>query len=282
MPKTIVGPFGKRKNANMGANNSHIFSELLAGYGPNVHRTEHMKEERVKSFDELNTYLGAALLDDHPKALLTSLAQLKPAGAMRELGQTVTRLSIIAQQVLVQTGRIEAEYLRRPNCLTALYTTSLAPAATIAFSVQPGQGNTYYRLLGFLCGDQQGDVFGFTSLKVGGQEHVQFSQSTPVAPVTNFVPWNMFMLREASFKANLAPWSGQVFDNQTPVTGIVANGTVAATTDAFTGAARLTFLCQIDPCGFRYAQIQNASQKFWGSLRGNLDIYAPLMMAPPR
>lgn len=267
-----------RKHFHMSSNASHPLSELLAGFTRDGDATN-ASQIKISSVNELTHALGAALRDDNPKALLSTIASMRAQG-MAQISETVSRMAIIAKQILVQTGRIEGEYLRRPNCLCALYTTSLAPAATIAFSVQPGLGNSYYRLLGFLCGDQQGDVFGFTSLKVGGQEHVQFSQSQPTAPVTNFVPWSMFMLREASFKANLAPWSGQVFDQNTPVTGIVANGTVAATTDVFTGAARLTFLTQIDPCGFRYEQIKNASQKYWASLRNNLDIYAPLAQVP--
>lgn len=192
------------------------------------------------------------------------------------LGKVVTRVSRLSRQLLVQTGRIEAEYLRRPNTLVSVYTTSLAPAATSAFSVQPGQGNSFYRLMGFICSDEQANLFAFTNLTVGGQNHVQFNQSTPAAPVTNAVPWAPFALKEGRLATNLAPWTGQLFDNSTPVTGTIANITVAATTDAFTGAARIVLLTQTDPCSYRSAITREAAQSLARMARRGLGLFAPM------
>lgn len=228
--------------------------------------------------EDVEEWIGAATRAPNTQAMLTRLASANPRGRLNSAtGQMIQRLGKISRQMLLQTGRIEAEYLRRPNTLVSVYTPVIAPGATSAFSVQPGQGNSYYRLLGFICTDDQSNIFGFSSLKVGGQEHVQFSQSTPTPPVASAVPWAMFQLKEQSLKTNLAPWSGQVFDNSTPVTGTIVNMTVAASGDAVTVAARIVLLTQTDPCGTRYDQLKNASSRYWGSLRNNIGAYAPLM-----
>lgn len=228
-----------------------------------------------EDFDDL---IGAAADARTPRLMLSKLSSARPTrGLGSKMAATVKRLSRIAKQVQIQSGRIEAEYLRKPNNLCSIYTTSLAPAATVAFSIQPGSGMSYYRLLGMVCTDDQANLFSFTSLKVGGVEHVNQSQTTPAAPVTNAVTWGTFQLKEERGFANLAPWSGQLFDNNTPISGTVANITVAATTDAFTGAARMALLTQVDPCGMRYQQNLQANSRMWGSLRQNLAAYAPLL-----
>lgn len=228
---------------------------------------------------ELDQWLGAVTKSRNPRQMLNrvSRVQVRMPAKLRPLSNVVKRISQIGRQVLTQTGRIEAEYMRRPNVLCSIYTPVIASGGTSSFSVQPGVGNSYYRLLGFICSDEQANIFGFSSLKVGGQEHAQFSQSTPTAPVTLATPWAIFALKEAQFAANLAPWSGQVFDQSVPVTGTIANMTVAASGDAVTVAARICLLTQTDPCGTRYLQAKQAGAKYWGNLRQNLGSYAPLM-----
>lgn len=246
---------------------------------------EGVSEEYDKEFTEVaGPEDFEALLEDavgaaSPRRMLSTLARARPTGrAPARVARAVSSLSKLAKQVQVQSGRIEAEYLRRPNNLCTIYTASLAPAATVAFSIQPGAGMSFYRLLGMICSDEQANIFAFTSLRVGGVEHVNQTQTTPAAPVTNACSWNLFQLKEGRMIANLAPWSGQLFDNNTPVTGTVANMTVAATGDAFTGAARISLLTQVDPCGMRYQQTQQANARYWGSLKQNLGIYQPLLV----
>lgn len=224
--------------------------------------------------DFLDVIIAAG--DRSPRRMMRQLSRVRASSsAPPRLRRAVSRIGRIARTVQSQAGRLEAEYMRRPNNLCAIYTTSLAPGATVAFSIQPGAGMSFYRLLNFICGDDTSDRFGFTSLRVGGVEHVNQTQTTPAAPVANLVPWTVFQLKESRGIANIAPWSGQLFDNNTPITGIIGNGTVAATGDAFTGAARINVLTQVDPCGQRYQQaIQNA-QRYWGALENNLSLYAP-------
>jgi hypothetical protein len=238
---------------------------------------ETMEKEVLKTPEDVAHFLGATVRLQDPKTMLQRVAAAQPQAGTGAAGTLVHRLGDISQQLLVQTGRIEGEYLRRPNALCSIYTPVLAPGATTTFSVQPGAGNSYYRLLGFFADDQQCQIFGFSSLIVGGQEHCQFTQASPSAPVTKAVPWAQFMLREASFKANLAPWSGQVFDQNTPVQGTIVNMTVAASGDAISVASRMDLLIQIDPCGMRYEQIKNASNRYWSTLRANVGAYAPLL-----
>lgn len=200
----------------------------------------------------------------------SAAAVVKPQ-AVQAIGKPVAtmvrRIAKIAAGLYQQSGMLEAQYLRRPNTLCALATPVIAPGATSTFSVQPGTGNSFYRLLGMICDDVQATIFGFSSLRVGGQEHVNFTQTSPTAPVANAVPWPIFALKESSLQANLAPWVGQVFDANTPITGTVANMTVAASGDAITVSARLVWLVQTDPCGFRYPQLMQQSQQFFGRIR---------------
>ncbi len=211
----------------------------------------------------------------NPSAMFHTLARARPKGRNARLNNTVKNLSTVAKQVQVQSGRIEAEWLRRPNTLVAVYTPVIASGATSAFSIQPGTGTSYYRFLGLTASDEQANIFGFSSLKVGGQEHVNFSQSTPAAPVTSAVPWAGFALREGKQVTNLAPWSGQLFDPSQPITGTIVNMTVAASGDAVTVAARIILQCQTDPCGMRYQKVQEANDRMFGSMRQALGVYAP-------
>jgi len=233
----------------------------------------------VAGDDDFEDLIGAAADARSPRIMLNKLANARARGSLRpKVAMAVKRLSRIAKQVQIQSGRIEAEYLRKPNNLCSIYTTSLAPAASVAFVIQPGSGMSYYRLLGLVCTDDQANIFAFTSLKVGGVEHVNQSQTAPAAPVTNAVSWATFQLKEERGFAGLAPWSGQLFDNNTPFSGTIANITVAATTDAFTGAARIALLTQVDPCGVRYQQNLQANSRMWGTLKQNLSAYAPLLV----
>ncbi len=232
----------------------------------------------IAGADDFEKLLDEAVGAASPRRMLTTLSRARPSSsAGRRVGGAVKRLARIAKQVQVQSGRIEAEYLRRPNNLCMIYGTALAPSATVAFSIQPGSGMSFYRLLGMICSDEQANLFGFTGLKVGGVEHVNQTQSAPAAPVSNATSWNIFALKEGRMIANLAPWSGQLFDNNTPITGTIANVTTAAAGDALTAAPRLSLLTQVDPCGMRYQQTQQANARYWGSLKQNLGVYAPLL-----
>ena len=246
---------------------------FIAGFDDPTDVTEIAGEEQF--YDLLEEATGAA----NSRLMLSKLAKARPAAkANPRLNAAVKRIASVAKQVQVQSGRIEAEWLRRPNTLVAIYTPNIANGATSAFSIQPGTGTSYYRLLGFICSDEQANVFGFSSLKVGGQEHVNFTQSTPSAPVANAVPWNIFALKESRLSTNLAPWSGTLFDPSQPITGTIVNMTTAAAGDVVTLAARITLLCQTDPCGMRYQKMVEASSRMFGSMRQALGVYGSMVV----
>lgn len=199
--------------------------------------------------------------------------KVKPALAKTKLGKVVKRIGRISRGLLAHTGKVEADRLNRPNVLSSIYGTDMAPAASLAFTVQPGSGNSYYRILGFIADDLQAPIFGFSSLKIGGQEHVQSIQTVPTAPVTNAVPWSMFALKEPYLVANLNPWVGQVFDSNTPLTGTIVNMSTAGGDDATTRAPRMVILLQTDPCGTRTAQQQEAASRFWAQAHKQGGLY---------
>jgi hypothetical protein len=163
--------------------------------------------------------------------------------------QAVHHITRIAKSVSYQVGKLDANELRRPNSLVGVYGTVQAPGSSVLFSITPSGGTPWYRLLAFLAGDDQAQIFGFSSLKVGGQDMVFATQTAPVAPVTNAVSWIGFVARGDNQLFNVAPWTGRMFDNSTPITGTIVNMSVAASGDAISLAPR--FLCpsQTDPCG---------------------------------
>ena len=228
--------------------------------------------------EELEGALEEALGAPSPK-FFGQVSRMRGKTKSPKVNSAIKKLATVAKQVQVQSGRIEAEWLRRPNTLVSVYTPTIASGATSTFSVQPGTGTSYYRFLGMTCSDEQSNLFGFSSLKVGGQEHVNFTQSTPSAPVSSAVPWAGFALREGRQVTNLAPWSGQLFDPSQPITGTIVNLTVAASGDALTVAARLVLNVQTDPCGMRYQKVQEANDRMFGSMKQALGIYAPMIGA---
>jgi hypothetical protein len=197
-------------------------------------------------------------------------AQLHP-----DLKATLGRVARISRAIADFSGRIQADYLRRANQVCGIFTTALAPSATVAFTLSPSNGQAWYRILGLAADDLSCARFGFTSLKIGGMEHVNFNQSTPAAPVTNAVPWTGFQVRESSHVFNLQPWTGQDFDNNTNVTGTIANMTVAATADAATAAAKMQVSIFTDPCGQNYAASKGAALASASNMRRVLGHYIP-------
>lgn len=250
---------------------------IIAGIDPEF---DEGASKVVSGPEDIDDLLGAVVSTRNPRQFLQTLARARIGRPMLKaqpkISRTIGRLGKIARQVLVQTGRVEAEYLRRPNTLVSVYTPAMAPGASTAFSIQPGQGNNYYRLLGQIATDEQANIFGYSNITVGGQNHVQFSQSTPTAPVASAVPWAIFQLRENSGYVNLAPWTGQIFDNSTPVTGTIVNMTTGGATDAATVAARIVFLTQTDPCSYRSNLQLDAQRGFFRSARRDMGLYAPL------
>ena len=257
-----------------------MFGDDMFNLGAMIEGVDEDEGYMVDGPEDVESFIGAALRSRDPRDFLRTMSSAKIGRRMlgQHAGQMLNRLSSISRQVLVQTGRIEAEYIRRPNTLASVYGTQLAPGASVSFSVTPGIGNSYYRILGFICDDNQATVFGFTSLRVGGQEHVSFTQSAPAAPVSNAVPWSIFALKEGRLVTNLAPWTGQVFDQTAPITGTIANMYVAGDTGAVTATPRIVLLTQTDPCGYRYTQLADNSRGVWKSLRRNIGAYAPLVL----
>jgi len=231
-------------------------------------------DERKQS-EAIEKWARHALAGPNMATLLRRMGRGRVAkdARLHPLSSAATKLAKVSRAVLAQSGAIEAERLNRPNLLASIYGTAMAPGASLAFSVQPAVGNAFYRIMGFICDDSQAGIFGFSSLKVGGQEHVQNSQTTPTAPVTNAVPWSIFALKEQSLVANLNPWVGQVFDNNTPLTGTIVNMTTAAASDAVTVAPRITLLIQSDPCAPRSEKQQEAARAYWELARKSSVLY---------
>lgn len=92
------------------------------------------------------------------------------------------------------------------------------------------------------------------------------SQTTPTAPVTQACSWNMFALRESRLRTNLQPWAGVFFDGTVPITGTIANMTVAATANAVTLAPILTVLAQSDPCAYNTAKVKEGANRYWSAM----------------
>ena len=179
-------------------------------------------------------------------AVSHALAKQVPAPVAR----AVARLTTMARAVQDQLGRIDAYEQRRPNSLCCVYGAALAPGATVAFDVVPSGGQSWYRLLAFLTGDDQAQVFGFTSLRVGGMDQIFSTQTLPTpAPVANASAWYGFVARGDNQVFNLAPWTGFTFSNDVHVTGTIVNMTIAATGDAITLGPRFLIPVQTDPCG---------------------------------
>lgn len=221
--------------------------------------------EEFKAFEQLiHQAVGASATGS--LGSLKKLSQARWKGKNAKLGGIVKNLSRVANNVLTTAGRNEADRLDRPNIFCCIFGTSVAPSGTLAFSITPGNGNSYYRVLGFTADDTMAGVFGFTSLKVGGQEHVQMSQTTPTAPVTSACSWNIFQLRESRLRTNISPWSGQFFDGTVPITGTIANMTVAATANAVTLAPVLTVLAQSDPCAYNTSKVKEGAARYWNAM----------------
>ena len=198
-----------------------------------------------------------------PKKVVATLARtrIQPSLANQvnpKIAQAMSKMSQMARAVHDRMGIIEAYEARRPNSLCCVYGTSTAPGITLAFSITPSGGQSWYRLLAFLTGDDQAQVFGFTDLRVGGLNMIFATQTTPVPPVANASAWYGFVARGDNQVFNLAPWTGQVFDNSVTVNGTIVNMTVAATGDAITLAPRFLIPVQTDPCG-NYTSLYKAA-----------------------
>lgn len=200
-------------------------------------------------------------------------AALAASGVSTSHAAAVTHLSNVAQMIHSQMGVLDADYLRRPNLLVGVYGTTVAPGATMTFTITPSGGTSWYRLLAFLAGDDQAQVFGFTSLKCGGLDQIFATQSTPTAPIANATGWMGFVARGDGQKFNLQPWTGQVFDNSVQVTGTVANMTVAATGDAITLNPRFLIPSQTDPCGQNSSQVLSSAANMANLIRKQVGFY---------
>lgn len=236
---------------------------------------------KISGEDDFDHLMGAAAKAKSGKSMLNTLANTRlTANAQRSLGNkavVANRLKQVSRQVLAQTGKLEADYLRRPNTMVAVYGPNIAPGGTDDFRIVPGSGNSFYRILNLIATDSQVEAFGFSNFTVGGENHVKMQQSDPTPPVANAVPWAPYALRESALIANIAPWTGQVFDNSTPVSGTIVNMTTAGGADSATLAPRFVISTQTDPCGYRYTQLNENSKGMWKSMRRNIGAYAPML-----
>lgn len=256
------------------------FSLLIAGIDEEDDNGEdHQNLPVIEGNGDLEPYIGAALRARNGRQFLTALkkgARVRPGPKAAGAQAVIGRLKRISTAVMAQTGKIEANYMNKPNNLCSVYCPNLAGGATSVFSVQPGTGMSFYRLLSFVATDEQINLFGFSALQVGGISHINFTQSTPAAPVTSAVPWSTLGLKESKGWANLAPWTGQVFDNQTPISGTIVNMTTAAAADLVTVAPRIALLTQVDPCSQRYTQVHAASRSLLKGFRRDMGVWASL------
>lgn len=237
----------------------------VSGYDDDLDDDDGMMDEdgylNVGAAEQLTSLFKRA--GKNPRKVVQTLARtrIQPQLANQvnpKVAATMSRMTQIARAIHDRLGIIDAYEQRRPNSLCCVYGTAVAPGGTLAFSITPSGGQSWYRLLAFLTGDDQAQVFGFTDLKVGGLSMIFATQTTPPAPVTNASAWYGFVARGDNQVFNLAPWTGQVFDNSVTVNGTIVNMTVAATGDAITLAPRFLIPVQTDPCG-NYTSLYKAA-----------------------
>lgn len=230
-------------------------------------------------YSRLQHFATGPAQDPNKFVAQAALARINPtmltqSGVSAPHAAAITHLSNVAQMIHSQMGVIDAEYLRRPNLLVGVYGTTVAPGATMTFQITPSGGTSWYRLLAFLAGDDQAQIFGFTSLKCGGLDQIFATQTAPVAPIANATGWMGFVARGDGQKFNLQPWTGQVFDNSVQVTGTVANMSVAGTGDAITLNPRFLIPSQTDPCGQNSTQVLNSASAMASQIRRQVGFYA--------
>lgn len=165
------------------------------------------------------------------------------------------RLQRISAGMAAAAGKIEADYLRRPNQHCGIYGANLAPATSATFTITPSGGQSWYRFLGIIFTKSMVEKIGFSSLLIGGLQHINAVQNQ-ASPVTGAVPAAGFVVGDSSNVWNLSPWTGVVFDNATPITMVLVNMTTPGAGDAETVAPRCNLPVQTDPCGQGYQGVK--------------------------
>lgn len=186
------------------------------------------------------------------------------------------RLKRMAAGMAAASGKIEADWLRRPNQHCGFYGPNLAPAtASSEFSITPSGGAGWYRVLGILMTPGIVERIGFKSLIIGGLEHINAPQAStsPTSPVANLVPAAGFVVGDASDKWNIAPFTGYVFDNATPMRFTLGNMTTPGAGDAETIAPRGNLPIQTDPCGQGYQNVKATAGQWIKKYRRALASY---------
>lgn len=187
---------------------------------------------------------------------------------------TLQRMTQMARAVDSRMAVIDAYEARRPNSLCCVYGPAIAPGVAQDFRITPSGGQNWYRLLAFLTGDDQAQVFGFSALKVGGVTQIFASQATPTPPVAGGgAAWYGLVARGDNQVFNLAPWTGTVFDNSVNVEGTTLNMTIAASGDAITLGPRFLIPCQTDPCANYSSQYKAAGQNVQRMVRRSLSLF---------
>jgi hypothetical protein len=237
------------------------------------------KQDLSQLYARLQHFAVGAAVDPNKFVAQAAMARignqaLVQNGVSTSHAAAITHLSNVAQMIHSQLGVLDADYLRRPNLLVGVYGTTVAPGATLAFTITPSGGTSWYRLLAFLAGDDQAQIFGFTSLKCGGLDQIFATQATPTAPIANATGWMGFVARGDGQKFNIQPWTGQVFDNSVQVTGTIANMSVAGTGDAITLNPRFLIPSQTDPCGQNSAQVVNSAANMANLIRKQVGFHS--------
>lgn len=223
-----------------------------------------------------------AKLGHNPAKLLSTVGSVRISDTAKinpDLKANIQRLATVSSAVGHFVGQVNANYLRRPNQVCGLQTGPLAPGGTQTFEISPSNGQAWWRLLAICFDDRQAETFGLTSLKIG-LEHVNFAQKSPTVAlnptiVQNGVPLTGFMIRESSHMMNLAPWTGQDWDNSVTITGTIANLSAAGSADAVTKPCRGWLPVQTDPCGSNYAAARGSAMAYQGNLSRAMAHYTP-------
>lgn len=225
------------------------FEEFDVDEEDDIEGIEEMTIEGPKTLDQ---FFGNVSRSKNEPQFLTHFAKMRVADHVqlpKTSAATLKKFSQVAKAMRHFQIAQKADYLRKPNRLCGAYGTSQASGgAGVDFTLQPSAGLPAYHFLGFCMSDQIAGAFGMSALTLGGMPMIATGvQSAPVAPIASVVPLVGFQLRESSGRYDLAPWTGQDFDNTTPILFTTQN--ITSDSDAVTLRFRSLIPIQIDPCG---------------------------------
>lgn len=233
-----------------------------------------------EQLDGLLERFNSRKIPDRKALAMLSRTKFQEGGSLRP--KTVAglgRLKRMAAGMAAAVGKIEADWLRRPNQHCGIFGPNLPPSTLSGeFQITPSGGQGWYRILGLLMTPGLVERVGIKSLRIGGMEHINSAQAStsPTAPVAGLVPAAGFVVGDSSNVWNIAPYTGVVFDNATPFYLTLGNMTTAGAGDAETIAPRMNIPIQTDPCGGGYRDVKASAAQWMKRYRKALSSYRVL------